>query len=349
MEIGLLTLGDHLPDPHTGQRTSAVARHRSLVDQAVAAEAAGFARVHVGEHHFCDYIVSAPPVVLAAMAERTERLRLSTGVTLLANLDPVRVAEDYATVDVLSNGRVEMVTGRGSAYAHTFAPFGQDVHDSRSVYDENVELLVRLWSETGVTWTGQHRAPLVDVTVQPRPVQAPHPPIWVGGGSTFDSVDLAARLGLPLMLPSVFSPPQHFVRIVEHYESAWDAAKFPIEQRQLGAVLHCHVAPTSQEARERWEPHLRTYFEWVGDLVRWSQRLAADVSLFGAFDFGKLTSNLAVAGSPAEVVDRIGELASMLHLDQVGLMLDMGGIPTETVLEMIELIGTDVIPNVCPR
>ena len=144
------------------------------------AEHAGFSSVHLGEHHFCDYILSSPPIVLAAIAERTSHIRLSTGVTLGVNLDPVRVAEDYATLDLLSGGRVEPVLGRGTFFPHTFAGFGQDPTVAKAVFAENVEILARLWSEENVTWEGSHHAPLDNLTTQPRPLQWPRPPVWIG-------------------------------------------------------------------------------------------------------------------------------------------------------------------------
>ena len=149
MDVGLLTLGDLITDPLTGARRTHAERHRNVVDQAVLAEQVGFTSFHVGEHHFCDYILSSPPVVLAAIAERTTTLRLSTGVTLGVNLDPVRLAEDYATVDVLSGGRVEPCIGRGTFFPHTFAGFGQDPRNARAMFAEHLELLLALWSRRG--------------------------------------------------------------------------------------------------------------------------------------------------------------------------------------------------------
>ena len=146
MKQGLLTLGDWLPDPHTGERISQAQRHRQFVELAVRGESLGFDSVWLGEHHLCDYILSAPPVVLAAIAERTTTLRLGTAVTLLGTLDPVRAAEDYATLDALSRGRVEVVAGRG-VLSRTYRDFGFDPHASREQYREHVELLLRLWTE----------------------------------------------------------------------------------------------------------------------------------------------------------------------------------------------------------
>src|SRR5438874_632113 len=162
MKFGLMSLGDSIVDPVTGQQSSAAERHRMLVESAVAAEAAGFTSVNMGEHHGIDYIYSAPPVVLAAIAERTSTLRLSTAVTLAANLDPFRMAEDYATVDVLSGGRVEIVAGRGNFFVSTYTLFGQDVAESRERFDEAIELLLTLWRGGVVNWEGSFRPPIVN-------------------------------------------------------------------------------------------------------------------------------------------------------------------------------------------
>ena len=202
MDVGLLTLGDLITDPVTGVRRSHAQRHRNLVEQAVVAEGAGFHSVHLGEHHFCDYILSSPAVVLAAIAERTSTIRLSTGVALGANNDALRLAEDYATVDALSGGRVEPCVGRGTFFPHTYHAFGQDPHHAKDMFADNLEILVRVWEGEAVNWSGSIRPPLRALTVNPRPVQQPRPPIWAGVGASPDSVDLAARLGLWLMLPT---------------------------------------------------------------------------------------------------------------------------------------------------
>jgi alkanesulfonate monooxygenase SsuD/methylene tetrahydromethanopterin reductase-like flavin-dependent oxidoreductase (luciferase family) len=334
MRVGLLSLGDLIPDPVTGERHTPATRHRSLVEQAVLAEQVGFDSVHLGEHHFCDYILSAPAVVLAAIAERTTTLRLSTGVTLGANLDPVRVAEDYATVDVLSGGRVEPVIGRGTFFPHTFAGFGQDARTARDVFAEHVELLLRLWTEEDVTWSGTHRSPLHGVTTHPRPLQRPRPPVWIGAGSSMASIDLAARLGLRLVLPTVFGTPESFVPAVERYLEQWDAHGHDPAARRIGCVSHAHVGRTTAEARQVWEPRYRAYVEWVNDLVRRST--GNDAAGLGRFDFDERCATTAICGSPAEVVDRMGRLRDTLHLDTHLLMFDMGGLPDEELMATIE-------------
>lgn len=342
MRVGLLSLGDHLCDPVTGIMTTQAERHRSLVEQAVLAEACGFASVHLGEHHFCDYILASPPVVLAAVAERTRTIRLSTGVTLGVNLDPVRIAEDYATVDLLSEGRVEPVIGRGTFFPHTFAAFGQDPADARERFAEQVELLVQLWESDGpVSWSGRFRAPLDGVVVQPRPLQRPRPPLWLGAGSSKASVELAARLGLWLMLPTVFGTPEQFAPMVEHYLACWEEAGRARAEARIGCVSHCHVGRTSAEARATWQPRYTNYMTWVSELITRS----AGGSAVPPFDFDATVRSLALCGSPAEVVQRMGELRECLQLDTHLVMMDMGGMPMDEVRATIERFGAEVLPQ----
>ena len=201
MQIGLVTLGDWLPDPATGRRVSEAERFRQFVDLGVLAEELGFDTFHVGEHHFSEYALSAPCPVLTAVAERTHRVRLSTAVSLLGHHDPVSVAEDYATVDVLSGGRVELIAGRG-VYQQHYRQFGQTWEDSEELLAEAVDLLRRLWTSESVTWSGRLRPPLDAVTVHPRPLQQPHPPIWLSASSS-TSVARAVALGCPIAIPTI--------------------------------------------------------------------------------------------------------------------------------------------------
>jgi len=343
LDIGLLSLGDCLDDPVAGTKTSPAERHRAIVDEAVLAESLGFDSVWLGEHHFCDYVLAAPPVVLAAIAARTSRIRLGTGVTLLANLDPVRVAEDYATVDAISNGRVELSVGRG-ILVDTDEVFGQKPDESRERFRENLELLQRLWSETDVTWSGRFRAPLDRVTVEPRPVQQPHPPIWVGGGSSPASVDLAVELGLPLMLPSVLAPPADFLPLVERYRARWAAAGHDPAGARVGGCNHVHVAATSQQARESWRPYYRNYLRFVDRVWTRRELIHAKARVDRSYE-RLLLAGVAVCGSPTEVVDRIAAARETLGLDLHLSMFDLGGLPPPEVAKTLELFATQVLPQ----
>jgi alkanesulfonate monooxygenase SsuD/methylene tetrahydromethanopterin reductase-like flavin-dependent oxidoreductase (luciferase family) len=341
MEIGLASLGDLLPDPASGRCLTDVQRHRSIIEQAVLAESLGFDAVHLGEHHGSSYQLSAPAVVLAAISGRTSTLTLSTGVTLVANLDPVRVAEDYATLDCVSDGRAEIVAGRGSLFARTFEYLGQDPTQSRPLYNEHVQLLARLLTEEGVNHPGPLRAPLVNFTSRPRPVCSV--PLWLGGGLNAETPTLAGRLGLPLMLPSVFAPPDGFKPHVEAYIQAWGDAGHPGQPR-LGAICHCHVAANSQEARAAFRPHYSQYWNWVQDLVVAYTPRARKLP----FDFETMLAGPALCGSPAEVIHRVGQWKATLPLpiERFAFMFDLGGMPEDRLRATIGRFGTDVIPHI---
>ncbi len=346
MKEGLLILGDHLPDPHSGERVSQAQRQRQFVELAVRAEALGFDSVWLGEHHLCDYILSSPPVVLAAIASLTRQLRLGTAVTLLGNLDPVRAAEDYATVDALSGGRVELVAGRG-VLKRTYRDFGRDPADSRALYRENIELLLRLWTETDVHWSGRFRASLDGVTVTPGPVQKPHPPLWIGGGSSVDSVDLAASLGLPLMLPSVLAKPEAFALMVERYRERFVSRSDGARPR-VGACSHVHVAEDSATARARWQPYHMGYLTWVTGLMAWggiNMEAGASGPRPIGLDYERMLAGPSVCGSAAEVADRILGMRESLGLDLHIAMFDHGGMPEKLVYETLELFATRVLPE----
>lgn len=338
-----MSLGDQIADPVTGYRPTAQQRHRAFVDMAVRAEAVGFDGVSIGEHHCLEYIYSAPPVVLAAVAERTSKLRLGTAVTLLANLDALRVAEDYATLDVLSGGRVDVVSGRGNFFAATYTLFGHALEESKERFAENAELLDELWKGKPIEWSGRFRVPISGDCLQPPPVQDSKNSMWIGGGSSRESVDLAARLGWKLMLPSAFGRPSFFEPIVERYLEQWAAHGHP-HPPEIGAAWHMFVAPHSQEARKRWEPRYHAYHTWMQELLQ-QVNPAIPAHNAHAFDFEWLTTEgPAIVGSPAEATERIAALSARLHTTTHLLYMDMGGMPTEELSEAIDLVGEQVIP-----
>lgn len=331
--FGVLSLADHLPDPVHGTLMSSTERFRLVVDQAVWAEQVGFSRILVGEHHFSSYIAPDPDLLLAAMAVRTSTIRLATAVTLLANLDPLRVTESLCTLDVLSAGRAELTVARGVS-GSTAEAFGVHPHELRDRFAENLELMLRLLSEEKVTWEGHHRTPLDNVTVQPRPVQQPHPVVWIGGGLSNRSCDLAARLGLPFALPSLFRWPEDYVDIVERYRSRFahrDGDRGPC----VAFPSYVHVARTSQQARARWEPYLMNYVAFATEHRGGGGR---------PMDYEGLLAGPAVCGSPAEVAEQLARVEELLGLDLHMLMVDAGGMAADLVAETIELLGTEVLP-----
>lgn len=348
MEFGIVSLGDHLPDPVTGRKISRVQHHQEIVELAVKADALGFDSFHLGEHHGCDYISSAPPVVLGAIASRTERIRLSTGTTLLPTLDPVRVAEDYATLDLLSKGRAEIVAGRG-ILPRTYLDFGQKYEDSHALFREKLELLLRLWTEEELDWEGQFRTPLRGFTAQPRPIQEPHPRVWIGGGFSQESVSLAAELGLPLMLPSVLQPISAFAELVDSYRERFQDRGHG--KALVGGVSHLHVAKDLHTAIERWGPRHRAYMSWVSkELMPWAFQpilpAGAEPPVLPAFDLEhSIGAGPAVAGSPQQVIDKLAHFKRSVGLDVQLLHLDGGALPQALLFESLELLASEVVPK----
>ncbi|GLY46438.1 luciferase [Lentzea sp. NBRC 102530] len=323
MDVYLLILGDHLPNPCTGQEVPQADRLRAMIEQAVVAEESGFAGVAIGEHHFTRYIVSAPELLLAAVAARTSSLRLSTGVTLLAHRDPVLVAEALATLDVLSDGRAELIVARG-VDQQTDAAFGVQPGELRARFEEHLRLLLKLLEEPEVSWDGKFRGQLSEVTTTPRPVQTPRPTVWIGSGSAV-SADLGAELEIPLMLPSTLRDPSIYQEVVQRYRE-----RFP--HGRVGVPSHVFVA--QDNARERWRPHLAEYARfadpWRGD---------------GDIDVDAIMDGAAVCGTPDEVAQRLNALAERLSIDTHLVMVDIGGMPHESVIETIRLFGAEVLPK----
>ncbi len=325
----ILSLIDHLPDPVSGHVPTQQERIRSAVDQAVATEALGFSGFNVGEHHFGRYIMPAPELLLAYAAARTSRIRLGTSVSLLANLDPVRFAEQLSVLDVLTDGRIEVTFARGASEATAKAFGSESFEELRPKFDESLRLVLRLLEEEEVSWTGQHRTPLDGVRLEPRPLQPARQMIWVGGGLSTISADLASDLGLRFMLPSLFRWPEDYSEIVARYRERTAANGFT-DGIEVGFPTYVHVAPTSQLARQRWRPYLESYRDFA-------------MSLRGSFgrpvDYDSLLDGPAIAGSPAEVVERISAIDETLGLDRQLFLLDVGGLPEGLLGESMELLA----------
>jgi alkanesulfonate monooxygenase SsuD/methylene tetrahydromethanopterin reductase-like flavin-dependent oxidoreductase (luciferase family) len=333
--LGLFSLVDLLPDPVTGQAPTTAQRYHDLVSAAVTAEAAGFCAFGLGEHHFSHYILPSPFLVLSYVAAATSTIGLGTSVTLLANIDPVRIAEDLATLDVLTGGRAEATFARGVAES-TMQAFGiTSIDELRSRFEENLRLVLRLLTEEEVSWRGEFRGPLHHVRLEPRPLQKPRPRINIGGGLSTVSADLAADLGLPLVLPSLFKFPEDYLPLVERYRQRMVGNHF-VDRVSVTFPFYLHVAPTSQQARARGRPYLENYVSFAADF--------RGVGASRGLDFDTLVRGPAICGSPAEAVERLASAAELLGLDRILVMVDLGGLPAATVNEVIELVGAEVIP-----
>lgn len=335
MEIGLYTFGELAPDPATG-KTSPGQRLRDLVEEIVLADQVGLDVFGVGEHHRPDFAVSAPAVVLAAGAERTSRIRLTSAVSVISSDDPVRVFQEFATLDLLSGGRAEIMAGRGS-FIESFPLFGYELRDYDALFEEKLELLLRLRASERVKWPGGHRAPIDDRGVYPRPLQDPLP-VWIAVGGTPESAVRAATLGLPMALAIIGGLPERFAPFAQLFRRSAEAAAHP--GLPLAIAAHGYVADTSQGAADEAYPPLAVLMNRIAH-----ERGFAPLDR-AAFEASRSIRGANFVGSPAEVAEKILFQHEIFGHERFLLQMIGGGMPHAQVLRSIELFGTDVAPVV---
>jgi probable LLM family oxidoreductase len=309
-----------------------------LIEEVELADQVGLDVFGVGEHHRPDFAVSAPAVVLAAAAMRTRRIRLTSAVTVLSSDDPVRVFQSFATLDLLSGGRAEIMAGRGS-FIESFPLFGYDLDDYDELFSEKLDLLLKLREVERVSWAGEHRAALDDQAVYPRPLQDPLP-VWVAVGGTPQSVVRAATLGLPMALAIIGGAPEQFVPLVDLYRRAAASAGHDPEQLPVSINSHTYVADTSAQARDEFFPSYATMMNRIGRERGWSgmtrQQFDALCSPRGAL----------LVGSPQDVIDKILFEQELFGHQRFLAQVSIGPIPHAQVMRAIELLGTVVAPAV---
>jgi probable LLM family oxidoreductase len=338
MEIGIYTFAEYPPGHEAGRAAGAAQRLRELMEEAELADQVGLDVFGVGEHHRPDYVVSVPAVVLAAAAERTKRIRLTSAVTVLSSDDPVRVFQDFATLDLLSGGRAEIMAGRGS-FIESFPLFGYDLQDYDSLFQENLELLLVLRENERVTWSGRHRAPLAGQGVYPRPLQEPLP-VWIAVGGTPQSVVRAATLGLPLALAIIGGQPQRFAPFVDLYRDAARRAGHDPARLPVSINSHAFLADTSQAAADAFFPSYAETMSRIGRERGWPPTTRAQ------FEAGRGPHGALLVGSPQEVIDKILVQHEVFGHTRFMAQLTVGPMPHGEVMRAIELLGTAVAPAV---
>jgi len=332
MEIGIYTFADVAPGGSHGQRL------RNLVEEMELADQVGLDVFGVGEHHRADYSVSATAVALAAGAARTRRIRLTSAVTVLSSDDPVRVFQQYATLDGLSNGRAEIMAGRGS-FIESFPLFGYDLSDYDALFAEKLELLLKLRDEEQVTWSGHLRPPLNQVTVYPRPEQAKLP-VWIAVGGTPNSVVRAASLGLPMALAIIGGDPARFVPFFDLYREATVKSGRRMEDTKLSLNMHGFVAETTAAAKDIFFGPHNEVMNRIGRERGWPPQGRAQ------FEAACGANGHLLIGSPDEMAERIISLHRMFKNDRILIQMAIGAVPHRDVLRAIELLGTQVAPKV---
>jgi probable LLM family oxidoreductase len=290
----------------------------------------------VGEHHRADFAVSAPTVVLGAAAARTKNIRLTSAVTVLSSADPVRVFQEFATVDLLSDGRAEIMAGRGS-FIESFPLFGFDLDDYDELFAEKLQLLLKIRSSERVTWRGEFRAPLEDRPVYPRPIQDPLP-VWVAVGGNAASAIRAGVLGLPMALAIIGGQPERFVPFADLHRQAAQEMDKPAPALSINS--HSYIADTSQQAADEYFPSYSAMMNAIGRERGWQPIQRSD------YDALRSLRGALVVGSPAEVVEKILFQHELFGHQRFLAQISVGTLPHAQVMRAIELLGTQVAPKV---
>ncbi|MCU1550673.1 MAG: luciferase [Glaciihabitans sp.] len=338
-ELGIYHFGELTANPHTGTTASPAQRIKELIEQAEVADQAGLSVFAVGEHHRRDFVVSAPPVVLAAMAARTSQIKLSSSATVISSDDPVRIAEQFNTLDLISEGRAEIIAGRGS-YTESFPLFGYDLAEYGELFNEKLELLMKIQEEDPITWSGSLRTPLKNAEIAPRPFNGPVP-IWVGVGGTPASAIRAARLGLPMALGILGGPIDGFAPLIDSYREAGAAFNTNPDSLAVSVNTPGFVARNSQLARDISYP----YFA-AGMMENFHQRGQGFQMPRRAYDASASAAGALFVGSPQEIIDKVLRQHEAYKHQRILVQLAYGNVPQKETLTAIELMGTEILPAV---
>lgn len=339
MEIGIDSFAAILPDPATDRLPSGTERMAELLDEIEAADRAGLDVFGVGEHHRAEFLDSAPAIILAAAAARTEKIRLTSAVTVISAADPVRVFQEFATLDLISKGRAEIVVGRGS-FIESFPLFGLDTRRYDEIFAEKLDLLLKLRETTNITWSGQYRPALNGVSVFPRPHQ-PQMPIWLGVGGTPQSFQRAGELGLPLMVAIIGGTFERFRPLVDLYREAWRRAGHSPEKLSVGVHAMGFVGETDAEAEDAFFPGWAHLTGRIGKERGWApptrQQFQAMTGPEGAF----------LIGEPKTVAAKMLEVSATLGgISRITFQMSTASLETAAMQRSIELLGTEAAPIV---
>ncbi len=339
MQLGIDSFAAVVSDPARGLVLTPAERMRNLIDEVALADEVGLDVFGVGEHHRAEFLDSAAVVILSAAAALTKQIRLTSAVTVLSAADPVRVFQEFATLDLISGGRAEIVAGRGS-FTEAFPLFGLQIEDYDSLYAEKLDLLLKLREETNVHWSGKHRASLAGEAVYPRPIQNPLP-VWVGVGGTPTSFVRAGMLGLPLMVAIIGGQPARFRPLIELYREAGRRAGHAPEKLKVGLHLIGFVGDTTDQAADDFFPGYQHTFTEIGKERGWQPATRAQ------FDAQRTPTGAYLIGDPRTVAEKILYINDALGgIARITLQMSVSTLAHEKMRRAIELLGTQVAPAI---
>jgi len=337
MQIGIDSFGAVISDPATGLSLSPVQRMQNLLEEIELADQVGLDVFGIGEHHRAEFLDSAPAVILSAAASRTKNIRLSSAVTVLSAADPVRVFQEFATLDLISHGRAEIVAGRGS-FVESFPLFGFQLEDYDALFSEKLNLLLKIREDIRVHWSGKYRAPLTGQAVYPRPLQNPLP-IWVGVGGTPASFVRAGELGLPLAVAIIGGEPRRFRPLIDLYRETGRRAGHGPEKLMVGLHAVGFLGDTTRQAADDFYPGYAHTFTEIGKERGWPPTTRAQ------FDAVRGPTGALIIGDPERVAEKILYVNEALGgLTRITFQMGVSALPHQKMLRSIELLGTRVVP-----
>ncbi|MFB6469288.1 LLM class flavin-dependent oxidoreductase [Cytobacillus sp. Hz8] len=337
MEIGIYSLADLYPDPQTGKTISSKQRIDEIIKAAKMADEAGLDVFGIGEHHRLDYAVSAPATVLSAISQVTKQIKLTSATTVLNTIDPVRLFEDFSTLDLLSNGRAEIIAGRG-AFFESFPLFGYDPKNYDELFEEHMELLLKINEEEVVIWNGHYRPSLRDAEISPRPVQQKIP-VWIGVGGSSESAERAGRLGTGLVLAILGGDPSLYKPLVDRYHVTAAQSGHNFENLKVGVTGHVYISKTNQQAIEEYYPYHSNYW------LQLNRRQGINTA-FSRAEFEQMTGKetALLVGSSQQIIEKILSQYELFGHQRFIAQLDIGGMPFKKVAENIERLATEIAP-----
>ena len=339
MEIGIDSFAITISDPITGVTLTPLERMQNMLEEITLADQVGLDVFGIGEHHRAEFLDSAPPIVLAAAATRTKNIRLTSAVTVLSAADPVRVFQEYATLDLISNGRAEIVAGRGS-FVDSFPLFGLKLEDYDSLFAEKLELLLAIRDHPIVTWSGKHRPALTNQPIYPRPLQDPFP-IWVGVGGTPASFLRAGILGLPLMVAIIGGEPHRFRKLIDLYREAGLRAGHKEEQLKVGLHMIGFLGDTTAQAADDFFPGYAHTFTEIGKERGWPPTTRAQ------FDALRGPKGALLIGDAETVAKKILYVNEALGgISRLTFQMGVSTVPHKKMLRAVEILGREVAPQV---
>jgi probable LLM family oxidoreductase len=337
IEIGIYTLADIGPDPLTNKTVTPKQRMKEMIDAAKLADEAGLDVFGVGEHHRLDYASSSPAVILAAIAQETKHIKLTSTTSVLSTLDPVRLFEDFATLDLLSDGRAEILAGRG-AFIESFPLFGYSTNDYDELFTEHMELLLQLNKNERVTWSGDFRSPIRNAEISPRPIQE-QIPIWIGVGGTPESAVRAGNFGVGMALAILGGDPLRFKPLVDLYRKAGMEAGHSADVLKVGVTGHAYISETTKQAKDEFFPYYSNYWSYVNRQRGMGSRMPRE-----DFEYMASPDTALFVGSPQQIVEKVLHQHELFGHKRFLAQVDIGGLPYHKVAKNIELLATEVAP-----